>query len=264
VTAPGRLQSKAILVVGAGTLSLGGDPREERPVGNGRAIAVLAAREGAVVHCADLDPAAAAVTADWIRSEGGGAEVDTVDVADPDDCARVVALAAERAGGLDGVVCNVGVTSESRSIREVTPEEIDRIFATNTRAGFLLGKAALECLRPGGSIVLTGTTGAMAHFTGFPVYDASKAALFGLLRQLAVEGGPRGIRANMVLPGKMDTPNRRAAAKRSPPGLDRIPLGRLGSPWEVATTVVFLLSDEASYITGVSIPVDGGLLVRTG
>jgi len=252
----GRLAGRRILVVGAGTRR-SADP--EAPIGNGRAISVLAAREGAQVACADLDADAAAETARLVEAEGGRAAVIVGDVADPSDCARVVTEAVEALGGLDGVVCNVGI-GLGRGLEGTTGEEWDTVPAVNVRSQFLVCRAALPVLDDGGAIVFVSSVAGLKPGTRIPAYDTTKAALAGLSRSVAHEGARRGIRANVVAPGLIDTPlGRRANEGRPSRGRTPVALGRQGTAWEVAAPVVFLLSSDAGYITGQILAVDGGL-----
>jgi NAD(P)-dependent dehydrogenase (short-subunit alcohol dehydrogenase family) len=252
----GRLAGRKVLVVGAGTRP-SADPRA--PVGNGRAIAVLAAREGAAVACADRDEAAATATADLVRDEGATAEVLVVDAADPDACTAMVGDANDALDGLDGIVVNVGIGA-GHGLEGTTVDQWDEVFAVNARAHFLVCQAAMPLLPEGSSIVLISSVAGLRPGSRLPAYDASKAALAGLCRHAAMEGAPAGVRVNVVAPGLIDTPLGRLATEGRP-GRARtpVPLGRQGTPWEVAATVVFLLSDESSYTTGQLLAVDGGL-----
>lgn len=250
------LAGRRIAVVGAGTRTHG---LPDAPIGNGRAIAITAARRGAAVACIDIDEAAVAETAEDVRAEGGTAEVIIADVSDPDRCADAIRTAAERLDGLDGLVLNVG-TGAGRWLADTSDDDWDRVLDLNLRAHFVACRTALPLLDDGSSIVFISSVAGLRPGSRIPAYDTSKAALAGLGRHVAFEGARRGIRANVVAPGLIDTPlGRLATAGR--PGRTKAPvaLGRQGTAWEVAGPVVFLLGDDAAYITGQILAVDGGL-----
>jgi NAD(P)-dependent dehydrogenase (short-subunit alcohol dehydrogenase family) len=262
----GRLTGRRVLVVGAGTRP---SPEPDPPLGNGRAISVLAAREGAAVACADRDAGAAEATAALVRAEraeraegpgngGQAAAVVLADVAAPDACAAVVADSAAALGGLDGVVLNVGI-GLGRGMAGTSAAQWDQTFAVNTRAHFLVAAAALEALEPGSAIVFISSAASLRAATGIPAYDASKAALLGICRQVAREGMARGIRANLVVPSLVDTPLGREASRLNPGRTARrLPFGRQATAWEVAYATVWLLSGESSYVNAHPLVLDGG------
>jgi NAD(P)-dependent dehydrogenase (short-subunit alcohol dehydrogenase family) len=253
----GELSGRRVLVVGAGTRALD-DP--DAPVGNGRAISVVAGREGAAVTCADVDTAAATATAELVAAEGATAHVLTADVADAGACAGLVESAAAVMGGLDGLVCNIGIGA-GMGVKGTTVEQWDAVFSVNVRSHFLLAQAALEVMPEGSAIVFISSIAGLTAGSRIPAYDSSKSAITGLCRQVAAEGARKGIRANVLAPGLIDTPLGRLASGGRPSRTKApVPLGRQGTAWEVAEPTVFLLSDRASYITSQLLVVDGGLI----
>lgn len=254
--ARGRLQGRRILIVGGGQNDHG---LEDPPIGNGRAMSVLFAREGAAVAIADIDRRSADATAALAREAGGKVAVIAGDATDEGAVAETFAAAAAELGGLDGLVLNVGSGAGIR-LSGTSAEDWDRVMATNLRSQFLGAKAALTTLDDGGAMVMIGSV-ASREVMPIPAYGASKAALHSLCRQTAIEGAPR-IRCNLLEPGLIDTPLGRIASQLTPVRRQvRIPARRQGSAWEVAHAALFLIGDEASYVTGQCLVVDGGLTV---
>jgi NAD(P)-dependent dehydrogenase (short-subunit alcohol dehydrogenase family) len=249
----GRLRGRKLLVIGGGQDARGQAPADT-PVGNGRAIAVQAAREGAEVVVTDLD-------ADRIVGTTAMHAMHSI-VADASDeglMEQVFIEAVDVLGGLDAVVVNVGIGGPAW-LSGTSSDDWDRVFAVNARAHFIACKLGLQYLADDSAIVLIASVAGTRSGSRIPAYDASKAALGGLMRHAAFEGQRRCIRVNVVAPGLIDTSIGREATRHRPSRVSgRLPLGREGTGWEIAHAVTFLLSDEASYVNAQWIGVDGGL-----
>jgi NAD(P)-dependent dehydrogenase (short-subunit alcohol dehydrogenase family) len=252
---PGRLEGRRILIVGAGQHDHGlADP----PVGNGRAMAVLFASEGAAVTLADGDAASLETTEAVVREQGGECAVMLADATEETGIQAMFARAQGAFGGVDGLVMNVGIGA-GQGFAGTTVEDWDRVMAVNLRSHFLGCKQALASFSDGGAVVLIGSL-AGRETMPIPAYSASKAALEAVCRNAAVEGAPH-VRVNVLAPGLIDTSLGRLASQANPLVDSRIPAGRQGSAWEVARCALFLLSEDSSYVTGQTLVVDGGLSV---
>lgn len=256
--APGRdrLAGRRVLVVGGGQRVF--DAATD-PIGNGRAVSILAAREGAQVAVADYDLASARETVRRIEQEGGRAFAIQADITREDDVRRMIDTAADALGGLDGMVLNVGITCPT-GLHGFTLDEWDRVLDTNLRGPMLCCRHGLERMEDGASILFVSSIAAQRAGSQLVPYDASKAGLAGLARHVAMEGTRRGIRVNTVMPGLIDTPlGRLTTAGRPERGAVAGPFGRHATAWEVAYALLFFLSDESVYITAQTLAVDAGI-----
>lgn len=259
-----RLRDKVAVVFGAGSVGPGW--------GNGKATAVLFARHGAHVACVDVNPAAAEETAGIIAGEGGRASAHACDVTDSEAVARLVAGVASDHGRIDVLHNNVGYATMGGPV-ELSEAEWQRTFDLNVKGCFITCKHVLPHMlaRKRGAIVNVSSVAAI-RYTGYPyaAYYAAKAAVNNFTMGLALQYARDGIRANAIMPGLMNTPlihqqisGQYADAAEMVAARDAAcPTGRMGTAWDVAHAALFLASDEAAYITGVSLPVDGGLTCR--
>jgi NAD(P)-dependent dehydrogenase (short-subunit alcohol dehydrogenase family) len=244
-------------VVGGGQRVV--DP-ETDPTGNGRAMSLLFAREGAHVAVADMNLASAQETVDIILREDGRALAIEANIINPNDVTRMVEEAESGLGGIDGLVLNVGVGVGSLGLNGATPESWDQVLQVNLRGPMLCCRAALPRLEDGSSIVFISSIAGLVAGSRLPAYDASKAALAGLMRHVALEGASRGIRANIVAPGLVDTPLGRLATQGRPSrSAARTPFGRQATAWEIAYAALFFASDESVYVNAQVLAVDSGI-----
>jgi NAD(P)-dependent dehydrogenase (short-subunit alcohol dehydrogenase family) len=246
-----RFEGRSIFVTGAAS-------------GIGQATAEQFGTEGGRVVCADIDIAGAEQTATRIRSAGGDAIAVPCDVANPPAVSEAIAEAVRRHGGLH-VLANVAGIGFFRRTTETTLEEWNRMIAINLTGQFLTCKEALpHILETKGAIVNTASVAGLKSHPYSAAYCASKGGVVQLTRALAVEYGRKEVRINCVCPGGIETPligKFTLPEGVSPEALAKImPLGRLGKPEEVAATIAFLASDEAAYINGAAIVVDGGMI----
>ena len=263
----GRLAGKIALVTGAGSVRPGW--------GNGRAAAVLFAREGASVVVADRDRDAAEDTARLIGEEKGKAIVLEVDVTELASVTAMADVALEKFGRIDVLLNNVGSSIAGGPV-EMSVDDFRDQIDINLTSVFITTKVLLPAMvRQGaGAIVNVGSIGGLRHLGHDHIgYSAGKAALVQFTRQIAVRYARDGIRCNTVIPGMIDTPLLEHRVSRQKGRADlatlraeaatRVPLGRRGDAWDVAYAALFLASDEAKYVTGTEILVDGGLMARS-
>ncbi len=234
--------------------------------GIGRVTAELFAREGAQVVLADVDEAGLADTLESIRVAGGAAHARRCDVSLEPEVAALMAFAVETYGSLDTVFNNAGIEQPVTPSHDVSEKLFDHVIGVNLKGTFFGCKHALPYLRRrGGTIVNNSSVSAFANVGGNVSYAASKGAIMSLTRVLALEYAPENIRVNAVCPGVIDTGmNRRNLALADSPEevtnrwLHATPLGRMGTPGEVAQTVLYLASSQSSFTTGVGLLIDGG------
>lgn len=253
-----RLEGKVAIVTGAGSQVDGG-------IGNGRAAAVLMAREGARVLLVDRKASAAEATLGMIRGEGGEAEVFEADVTESSDCRAMVERAVSRWGRLDILDNNVGIGGGG-TVVDVDEETWDRVMRVNVKGMMLASKHAIPAMAAsgGGSIVNISSIAAMRPSRLTP-YATSKGAVISLTYAMAVDHAREGIRVNCITPGPVYTPMVYAGGMSDELRERRRDASLLkleGEGWDIGYAVLFLASDEARYITGVVLPVDGGVLLR--
>jgi NAD(P)-dependent dehydrogenase (short-subunit alcohol dehydrogenase family) len=265
-----RLAGKTAIVVGAGQTA-------GTTIGNGRATAILFAREGAQVLLVDRDNDSVQDTLALIEPEAPGtASVFVADIVDEAQCEAIVARALDTFDGrIDVLHNNVGIGAGDGGPTSLTADAWDRIVETNTKAMWLTCKHVVPVMRSqrGGAIVNISSIAAIAGVGNLTAYKVSKAGVNALTQALAVTNARFGIRVNAIMPGLIDTPMAVDATARAR-GVDReivaearartVPLGHQGTAWDIAHAALFLASDDAAFITGVALPVDGGQSAQVG
>jgi NAD(P)-dependent dehydrogenase (short-subunit alcohol dehydrogenase family) len=252
----GRLKGKVAIVTGAGSRGPG--------IGNGKATAILFAREGASVLCVDAEPGRAEETVKTILDEGNVAQAFAADVTRMADCKAMVEHAVKTWGGLDILHNNVGVESRL-DLMETTEQEWDRVMAIDLKSMLLTTQAAVPALekRGGGAITCVSSIAAMVGH-GRTAYAAAKAGVIGFVTSVAVQLGPKRIRVNCIAPGQVWTP---MVERLGPEARERrkraAPLGVEGSGWDVGWGAVYLASDEARWVSGHVLVIDAALTKTT-
>ncbi len=263
-----RLQDKVAIVVGAGQT-----PGET--IGNGRATALLYAREGARVLLVDRRLESAEETLAQITAEGGEAVALEADATSSADCQRIAETCVEKFGRIDVLQNNVGIGHGDASVMRIEETAWDHIFNVNLKTVFLACKHVLPKMRSqkSGAIVNISSVAAVAAMP-LAAYKTSKAAVNALTEQMAIANAKHGIRVNAIMPGLMNTPMAIETISKAA-GIPRdtlierrdaqVPLrGKMGTAWDVANASLFLASDEAAFVTGAILPVDGGQSVKVG
>ncbi|CAO3383289.1 SDR family NAD(P)-dependent oxidoreductase [Azospirillum argentinense] len=256
-----RLQGKVALVFGAGSIGSG--------VGNGRAMAMLFAREGASVIAVDRDLASAQETRNRIAAEGGVCEAERADVTVSADVLRVVEACIHRFGRIDVLVNNVGIAELGGPV-ELSEEKWDLVFDVNVKSMFLACKHVLPQMeRQGSGSIINISSLASVRWAGVPYvsYGASKSAVNGFSRYVAMQYASKKIRVNTILPGLMNTPMIVEPLAKFYGDVDAMvaqrdamcPTGKMGDAWDVAHAALYLACDDSRYVTGMELLVDGGL-----
>ena len=263
---PGRLQDKVALIIGAGSVGPGW--------GNGKAAAVLFAREGASAYCVDINGDAAAETVGIIQGEGGQATGHAADASDGDQVEAVVRACLDEYGRIDVLQNNVGIVRVGGAT-DVEPETWQRVFDVNLTSFYQTCRHVLPIMeRQGKGAIVNIASVAAIRWTGinYLTYSTTKAGILGFTQSVAIEYAAKGIRCNSVLPGLMKTPMIVEPLKDTYAAGDvekmyeirdaQCPMGHMGEAWDVAYASLYLASDEAKYVTGHNLVVDGGLTCK--
>ena len=260
----GRLEGKVAIVTGAGSIGPGW--------GNGKATAVLFAREGAKVFAVDINPDAVAETKAIIDGEGGDCSSHVADVSDDKAVSGLVAACVGAYGGIDILHNNVGLV-EVGGPETLSEAAWDRMLSVNVKSMYLTCRYALPHIvaRGGGSVINLSSIAA-THSLGYPCasYAASKGAITAFTRNVALEYASKRVRCNAILPGLMDTPLIRASVTGAYGAIEAMierrnaqcPMGFMGNAWDTAHAALFLASDESRYVTGIELVVDGGITLK--
>lgn len=252
-----KLADRVAVITGAGS-------------GIGQAMALLFAREGARILAADVNGAAAEETARRVVAEGGTCQATTVDVVQPEQVRGMIEQAQASYGRID-ILCNNAGIGSTTDVIECEPDEWDRVMTVNVKSVYLGCKYAVPIMieQGGGVIVNTASVAGMVGIVKRASYSASKGAVIALTRQVAIDFVEQGIRVNCICPGTVDSPwvgrllqqaDDPTAARQNL--VARQPMGRLGTPEEVAAAALYLASDDAAFITGTGLVIDGGLTAR--
>lgn len=255
-----RATGKRVAVIGAGSVGPG--------IGNGMAAAITYARQGAQVLCVDCNRDAADKTVALITDEGNTALSCIADVTQEGDVDTVMAALQDNWGGIDILHFNVGISAKG-GVAEQSLAGWNQIFTTNLTAAMLMSRAVLPLMKQqqsGALVFISSLAAVMSGLYSYASYEASKAALCRMSASIAKEYAPFGIRSNTIVPGMIDTPH---VAKFIAPDVDPdtlakqraslVPMGRQGTGWDIANAALFLTSQEAGFITGIDLVVDGGM-----
>lgn len=262
----GRLKGKVALVTGAGTIGPGW--------GNGKATAVLFAREGAKIFAVDIKLDAAEETQGIIEKEGGECKAYRADVSESDEVQAMIKRCIEVYGRTDILHNNVGIVEVGGPV-EISEKNWNRLIDVNLKSIFLTCKYCIPYMeKQGGGVIVNISSIASIRYTGYPSvsYNASKGGINQLTQNIAIQYADKGIRANCILPGLMNTPQIIAYLKNAygDGGIEEMlkirdgmcPMKKMGDAWDVAYAALFLASDEAKYITGMQLVVDGGITCK--